>query len=47
MRAQTIWTLSLVAAFVGGIFGMSMTGDVRYLALCVVPGAVFSRWWRV
>lgn len=47
MRAQTVWALSLVAAFVVGILGAFMTGDVRYLALCVVPGAVFARWWRV
>lgn len=47
MTARTIWNLSLILAFFGGLLGVAKTGDVRWLALSVVPGAIFAKWWRI
>ncbi|WP_165435520.1 hypothetical protein [Bradyrhizobium sp. Leo121] len=47
MNARTFYLLLLLAAFSFGLGGALVSGDVRWLGLCVIPGAIFSRWWRV
>ena len=42
-----IWRWSLVGFFFGGIIAAFTTGDFRWLALSVVPGLVFAKWWRI
>ncbi len=47
MKPFDIWVLCLIAAFVVGILGAVITGNVFWLALSVVPGAIFARWMRI
>jgi hypothetical protein len=47
IRPVDLWPLTLITMFIVGIFGAGITGDVRWLALAVIPGAIFAKWWRV
>jgi hypothetical protein len=46
MKPADLWPLLLLAAFVVGIIGVAITGDVRWLALSVIPAAIFAKWMR-
>lgn len=46
MTARDLWPILLIAMFIVGIIGAAVTGDVRWVALCVIPGAIFAKWWR-
>jgi hypothetical protein len=41
-----LWPIILIAAFIVGILGAAITGDVRWLALSAIPGAIFAKWMR-
>jgi hypothetical protein len=47
MKPIDLWPLLLLAAFIVGILGAAITGDVRWLALSVIPAAIFARWMKV
>jgi hypothetical protein len=47
MKPFDIYVIFLIALFVVGIVGAGITGDVRWLALSVIPAAIFARWMRV
>jgi hypothetical protein len=47
MKLINLWPILLLAAFIVGILGAAITGDVRCLALSVIPAAIFARWMKV
>jgi hypothetical protein len=47
MKPLDIYVIFLIALFVVGILGAAITGDVRWLALSVIPAAIFAKWMRV
>jgi hypothetical protein len=47
MKLINLWPILLLAAFIVGILGAAITGDVRWLALSVIPAAIFARWMKV
>lgn len=47
MKLFDLYVLVLIAAFVVGVLGAMITGNVWWLALSVIPGAIFTKWWRV
>lgn len=47
MKLFDLYVIILIALFLVGIIGVAMTGDVRWLVLSVIPGAVFWRWMRI
>jgi hypothetical protein len=46
MKPADLWPLILITMFIVGIFGAGITGDARWLALAVIPGAIFAKWMR-
>lgn len=47
MKPFDIYVIVLIALFIVGIVGAAITGDVMWLALSVIPAAIFARWMRV
>ena len=47
MNPFSIYVLVLCLLFIGGIIGAAMTGEVLWLALSVIPGAIFWRSMRI
>lgn len=45
--SRAIWFFLLLGIFVFGVVFAFRSGDFRWLALSVVPGAIFAKWWRV
>jgi hypothetical protein len=46
MKLADIWAIILIAMFIVSVLGVAVTGDARWLALAVIPGAVFAKWMR-
>jgi hypothetical protein len=47
MKIVDLWPLFLLAAFIVGILGAAITGNIWWLALSVIPAAIFAKWMRV
>jgi hypothetical protein len=47
MSLFDFWVIFLIAAFIVGVAGAAITGNVLWLALSVIPGAIFARWMRI
>jgi hypothetical protein len=47
MKLADIWAIILIAMFLVGLIGVAITGDARWLALAVIPSAIFAKWLRI
>jgi hypothetical protein len=47
MKPFDIYVILLIALFVVGIIGAATTGNIWWLALSVIPAAIFARWMKV
>jgi hypothetical protein len=47
MKSFDLYVIFLIALFVVGIIGAGMTGNIWWLALSVIPAAIFARWMKV
>jgi hypothetical protein len=47
MKPFDFYVIFLIALFVVGVIGAGMTGNIWWLALSVIPAAIFAKWMRV
>jgi hypothetical protein len=47
MKPFDFYVIFLIALFVVGIIGAWMTGNIWWLALSVIPAAIFAKWMRI
>jgi hypothetical protein len=47
MKPFDIYVIFLIALFVVGVIGTGVTGNIWWLALSVIPAAIFARWMKV
>jgi hypothetical protein len=47
MKPFDIYVIFLIVLFVVGIIGAAITGNIWWLALSVIPAAIFAKWMRV
>jgi hypothetical protein len=47
MKPFDIYVIFLIVLFVVGIIGAAITGNIWWLALSVIPAAIFAKWMRI
>jgi hypothetical protein len=47
MKPFDIYVIFLIVLFIVGIISAGMTGNIWWLALSVIPAAIFARWMKV
>jgi hypothetical protein len=47
MKPFDLYVIFLIALLVVGIIGAVTTGNIWWLALSVIPAAIFAKWMRV